>query len=148
MLYGAETQTYTEADMTDTRREFLAKGTLGLMGATFAGEAAIGQTPQTVPPPPASSTPGAPPVFGTAPPAGPLITPAILREAEKLVRVDYTEADLAEAAGNWQQAMAPVYERRTGPRKLELGYDDLPATVWNPEMKPLGQRSTGVRRQL
>ncbi len=59
------------------------------------------------------------------------------------MRVDYSEAHLAEAAGNWSQAMAPLYERRTGPRHLELGYDDVPATVWNPEMKPFGQASAG-----
>ncbi|HLI75967.1 MAG TPA: amidase [Acidobacteriaceae bacterium] len=114
----------------------MAKGTLGLVGAAMAGEAraARRQTPQT---------PGAPPAFGTAPPAGPPVTTETFREAEKLMRVEYSEAHLAEAAGNWQQAMAPLYERRTGPRKLELGYDDVPATVWNPEMKAFGQASTG-----
>lgn len=91
------------------------------------------QTPQT---------PGAPPAFGTAPPVGPTVSPSTFREAEKLVRVENTDAHLAEAAGNWQQAMAPVYERRTGPRKLTLGYEDAPATVWNPAMKPFGQAST------
>ncbi len=123
--------------MADNRRTFLAKSSLGLVGAAIAGEAKASgrrQTPQT---------PGAPPAFGTAPPAGPSVTPETLREAEKLVRVEYSDAHLAEAAGNWQQAMAPLCERRTGPRKLPLGYDDVPATVWNPEMKPFGQPSTG-----
>ena len=122
--------------MADTRRDFLAKASTALMGAAMAGDAkaARKQTPQT---------PGAPPAFGTAPPAGPPVTPETFREAEKLVRIENTEAQLAEIAGNWQQAMAPVYERRTGPRKLELGYNDAPATVWNPEMKPFGQPSGG-----
>ena len=122
--------------MADTRRDFLAKASTALMGAAMAGDASAArrQTPQT---------PGAPPAFGTAPPAGPPVTVETFREAEKLVRVEYTEPHLAEVAGNWQQAMAPVYERRTGPRKLELGYDDPPATVWNPEMKPFGHPSTG-----
>ena len=126
--------------MADSRRRFLAKGTMGVIGLTVAGEASATrkQTPQT---------PGAPPAFGTAPPAGPQITTETLREAEKLVRVEYSEEHLAEAAGNWSQAMAPVYERRTGPRKLEIGYDVAPATVWNPEMTALGQRATpGVSR--
>ena len=139
--------------MADTRRNFLAKGSLGLLGAAIAGDSALtlaqappagAQTGTQTGAPAAPSTPGAPPAFGTAPPAGPAVTPETLREAEKLVRVAYTEPELAEAAGNWQQAMAPLYERRTGPRKLELGYDDAPATVWNPEMKPFGQASTGV----
>ncbi len=113
----------------------------------MASEPALArQTPQPGAPasaPDAAKTAGAPPAFGTAPPAGPPVTPETFRAAEKVVRVEYTDAHLAEVAGNWQQAMAPVYERRTGPRKLELGYDDVPATVWNPEMKPFGQPSTG-----
>jgi Asp-tRNA(Asn)/Glu-tRNA(Gln) amidotransferase A subunit family amidase len=30
--------------------------------------------------------------------------------------------------------MAAVYERRTGPRKVEIEYGDAPATVWNPHL--------------
>ena len=123
--------------MADTRRNFLVKGSLGFAGAALAGPAAHAQVSAT------PQTPGAPPAFGTAPPAGPAVTPDTLRAAEKLVRVDYSETHLAEAAGNWSQAMAPLYERRTGPRELELGYDDVPATVWNPEMKPFGGPSAG-----
>ena len=114
--------------MGKTRREFLAKASAGVVGAAIGSElpaSAKRQTPQT---------PGAPPAFGTAPPAGPAVSADTLRQAEKLVRVEYSEAHLLEAAGNWQQAMAPVYERRTGPRKLELGYGDAPATVWNPAL--------------
>jgi Asp-tRNA(Asn)/Glu-tRNA(Gln) amidotransferase A subunit family amidase len=48
--------------------------------------------------------------------------------------VEMTPKDLAEAAGNWRQSMAAVYERRVGPRKLAIGYDVVPATVWNPLM--------------
>src|SRR5579875_3062722 len=98
----------------------------------MAGEAkaARRQTPQT---------PGAPPAFGTAPPAGPPVDVETFRQAEKVVRVEYTEPHLAEVAGNWAQAMAPVYERRTGPRKLEIGYDVAPATVWDPELLPIGE---------
>ncbi len=45
-----------------------------------------------------------------------------------------TEKDRAEAASNWQQSMAAVVERRIGPRKVPLGYDEVPATVWYPEL--------------
>ena len=55
--------------------------------------------------------------------------------AEKLVQVEMTPKDRAEAAGNWQQSMAAVVERRVGPRKLAIGYGDVPATVWKPEMR-------------
>ena len=120
--------------MAKTRRDFLVNGSMGLVATAVAGGgeavAARKQTP---------ATPGAPPAFGTAPAAGPAVSVETFREAEKLVRVTDSEAHLAEAAGNWAQAMAPVYERRTGPRKLEPGYDVAPATVWNPEMTPVGQ---------
>ncbi len=124
--------------MGKTRREFLATASAGVVGAVMGSEAKAEtasptkQTPQT---------PGAPPAFGTAPPAGPPVNVETFREAEKLVRVDFSEPHLAEAAGNWPQAMAPVYERRTGPRKLEIGYDVQPATVWDPEMLPIGEIS-------
>jgi len=55
-------------------------------------------------------------------------------EAEKLVQVEMTPKDLAEAAGNWRQSMAAVYQRRVGTRKLAIGYDKVPATVWNPSL--------------
>ena len=105
---------------------------MGLVGAALAGEARAAGLKQT--PQPTSSAPGAPMAFGTAPPAGPEVTVETFREAQKLVRVEDSEARLAEAAGNWRQAMAPVYERRTGPRRLAIGYDVAPATVWNPEI--------------
>ena len=45
-----------------------------------------------------------------------------------------TPADRAQAAGNWRMQMAPVYERRTGPRKLALEATLAPATQWNPSL--------------
>ncbi len=41
-------------------------------------------------------------------------------EAEKLVQVEFSGEELAQAAGNWRSAMAPLYERRVGPRKVAL----------------------------
>jgi Asp-tRNA(Asn)/Glu-tRNA(Gln) amidotransferase A subunit family amidase len=60
------------------------------------------------------------------------VTPETFAEAEKLVQVQMTPRDLAQAAGNWQQSLASVYERRTGPRKLQIEETIAPATVWNP----------------
>jgi Asp-tRNA(Asn)/Glu-tRNA(Gln) amidotransferase A subunit family amidase len=112
--------------MSKSRREFLAEGSLGIMGVAMAAKGAETKLrPQT---------PGAPPAFGTAPPVGPGVTAATFVEAEKLVQVEMTPHDLAQAAGNWQQSMASVYERRTGPRKLSLEDTLAPATVWNPAL--------------
>ncbi|HMA52248.1 MAG TPA: amidase [Magnetospirillaceae bacterium] len=113
--------------MNPSRRDLLKYSSLGVMGAALVTQAAEGQT--TPPPAPA---PGAPPVFGTAPPVGPAVTPDTFREAEKLLQVSSAPKDLAQMAENWQQSMAPVYERRQGPRKIALEESLQPATVWNP----------------
>ena len=114
--------------MAKSRREFLAKGGMGLVGVAMAGTAAKAGARQ------APQTPGAPPAFGTAAPVGPKVDAETFAVAEKLVQVEMTPKDRAEAAGNWQQSMAAVVERRVGPRKLAIGYGDVPATVWKPEM--------------
>ncbi|GAC1417761.1 MAG: amidase [Acidobacteriaceae bacterium] len=112
--------------MPRSRREFLAKGSLGLMGVAMTAErAGAKQTPVT---------PGAPPAFGTATPVGPPVSEATFVEAEKLVQVPLSAKDRAQAAGNWQQSMASVYERRVGPRKLLIEETVAPATVWNPTL--------------
>jgi Asp-tRNA(Asn)/Glu-tRNA(Gln) amidotransferase A subunit family amidase len=113
--------------MTQTRRDFLAISTLGALGTALPLNAA--QTPAA---PNNQQTPGAPPAFGTAAPVGPAVTAGTFVEAEKLVQIEMTPADRAQAASNWRESMAPVYERRTGPRKMELEADLAPATVWNP----------------
>ena len=46
--------------------------------------------------------------------------PQTFAQAEKLVEVEFTEAELAQAASNWRMAMAPLYERRVGPHKVAL----------------------------
>lgn len=110
--------------MAGTRREFLTKSSLGVLGAAvLPGVLEAEQTPQ-------AQTPGAPTVFGTAPPVGPKVSGGTLAEAEKLVQVTLTPAQRAEVAGNWSRAMAPVYERRVGPKKLALEDGDAPGTVW------------------
>ncbi len=120
--------------MARSRRDFLAKGSMGLVAAAMAGKAAGEQTPQVPLGPQVPSTPGAPGAFGTSPMTGPEVSVETFVEAEKLVQVEMTPKDLAEAAGNWRQSMAAVYERRVGPRKVSIGYDVAPATVWNPMM--------------
>ncbi|MFZ0745153.1 MAG: amidase [Terracidiphilus sp.] len=115
--------------MPTSRREFVALGSLGLLATAIPA-----QPHQTSDPQSQSLPPGAPPAFGTAPPVGPEVSPATFEEAEKLVQVDMTAPDLAEAASNWRMQMAPFYERRVGPRKLALEDTLAPATQWNPSL--------------
>ncbi len=82
----------------------------------------------------AQNTPGAPPAFGTGAGAGPEVSPATFAEAEKLVQAPLTARDRAQAAGNWRQAMAQLYERRTGPKKLAIEASVAPYSTWNPRM--------------
>jgi len=112
--------------MPRSRREFVAKASLGLMGVAMSAKmAGAKQTPET---------PGAPPAFGTSAPVGPAVTSQTFAEAEKLVQLEMTPKDLAQAAVNWQQSLASVYERRVGPRKLHIEEQIAPATVWNPTL--------------
>ncbi|MGA2726971.1 MAG: amidase family protein [Terracidiphilus sp.] len=117
--------------MPTSRREFVALGSLGLLAGVVPAQTpdAQSQTP----------TPGAPPAFGTAAPVGPEVTAATFREAQKLVEVEMTAADLEEAAKNWRMQMAPLYERRVGPRKVELEATIAPATQWNPSLPGLAR---------
>ncbi len=105
----------------------------------LSGEAQVGA--------PQQSTPGAPPAFGTAAPVGPEVTTATFAEAEKLVQAPLSAKDRAEAAGNWRQSMAAVYERRVGPRRLIPADGDAPATVWDPllGMRPEALEAVLVR---
>jgi Asp-tRNA(Asn)/Glu-tRNA(Gln) amidotransferase A subunit family amidase len=114
--------------MPHSRREFLTYSSLGMFAAAMQAEAQspAGQT-QELPP-------GAPPAFGTAPPVGPVVSPASFAEAEKLVQVQMTAGDRATAASNWRMQMAPLVERRAGPRKIELEATLAPATQWNPSL--------------
>jgi Asp-tRNA(Asn)/Glu-tRNA(Gln) amidotransferase A subunit family amidase len=111
--------------MSNSRRDFLSKTSLGLLAtaaaphlkgadtaASMAGVGAQDPTQQL----PA----GAPPAYGTGPAVGPEVSLATFSEAEKLVRVELTHPDLAQAASTWRVNMAALYERRTGPRAVPL----------------------------
>ncbi len=117
----------------ESRRKFLGKGALGLVGAAMAGGGEVVET-AAEPRKQTPQTPGAPPAFGTAAPVGPAVTPTTFVEAEKLVQVAMSPAHHAEAAGNWPQSMGALFERRNGPRKVALGETDVPATAWSPEL--------------
>jgi len=111
--------------MTKSRRQFLSRTALGLA----ASAAACRKQPS---PAPSGELPaGAPPAFGTAPPVGPEVNPATFVEAEKLVRFELSPAARTAAAVNWRQQMAPLYERRSGPRKLPIESTMAPWSRWD-----------------
>jgi Asp-tRNA(Asn)/Glu-tRNA(Gln) amidotransferase A subunit family amidase len=112
--------------MSKSRRHFLITSSAALAGAAVATKLEA----QSQPPPPA----GTPPAFGTAPAVGPEISAATFAEAEKLVRVELNDRDRAEAAQNWRNSMAALYERRTGPRKLEIPESAAPYSQVNPRL--------------
>jgi Asp-tRNA(Asn)/Glu-tRNA(Gln) amidotransferase A subunit family amidase len=122
-----------------SRRQFLAGTTAGLL---------LSGCRKSAPAPSAELPAGAPPAFGTAPDAGPEVSTATFVEAEKLVRFSMTPAERDTAAGNWRKMMAPLYERRSGPRKLALDPAVAPASRWDPMLpglKPAPSRDRFVR---
>ena len=50
-----------------------------------------------------------------------------------MVQVQYSARERVQAAGNWRVSMAPLYERRTGPRKVALEPTLAPETREVPE---------------
>jgi Asp-tRNA(Asn)/Glu-tRNA(Gln) amidotransferase A subunit family amidase len=133
----------------NSRRQFLIKAPIGLLGAIVAcrsNEQAAGThsaTGAAGAPGAAAATPGAPPAFNTAPPVGPEVSPATFAEAEKLMQVSMTDAERQMAATSWRTSMAALVERRVGPRKVQLAATLAPATVWNPD---IGGQPTGPTR--
>jgi Asp-tRNA(Asn)/Glu-tRNA(Gln) amidotransferase A subunit family amidase len=112
----------------NTRRQFLIRAPLGVLGAA----AACRRAPQPVAGSPSPATPGAPPTFGAGPVSGPAVSPATFAEAEKLAQVTMTPEEREVAAATWPRSMAPFLERRAGPRKVAIGYGVSPATRWDP----------------
>jgi len=100
---------------------------LSLLGAATASRVLA----QTEPPP------GTPPAFGTGPQVGPEVSSNTFKEAQKLVRVEFEEKELEQAASSWRGNMAWLYERRTGPRKVALEATLSPATKWDPVLPGL-----------
>ena len=113
-----------QEDMSKSRRQFLGGASVGLVATASACRKAAEKSGG----PPA----GAPPAFGTAPEVGPQVSPSTFAEAEKLVQVELSPTEREVAAGSWRRTLAPVYERRTGPRKLSLDPSTAPATRWDP----------------
>jgi hypothetical protein len=128
----------------NTRRQFLITAPIGVLAAAAACRAERQTAGVSAPP----STPGAPPTFGTTPVSGPAVSPSTFAEAEKLAQVTMSAAEREMAAASWPRSMAPLLERRVGPRKIALEPQDAPATRWNPVLadeRPGPARDTFVR---
>ncbi len=106
------------------RRQFLIKAPLSLLAVATAGRA--DQLATSSPPP------GAPPTFGASPPVGPEVSEHTFAEAEKLMQVTLTPHERNMAAASWRASMPVMLERRTGPNKLVLEADLVPAMRWIP----------------
>ena len=102
--------------MAKTRRKFLKETTLGLAGVAVATASEVALSGAATQEPP----PGAPPAFGTGPQVGPEVSPETFVQAEKLVQIELKPDEMAQAASSWRANLAALYERRTGPRKVEL----------------------------
>jgi Asp-tRNA(Asn)/Glu-tRNA(Gln) amidotransferase A subunit family amidase len=124
-----------------SRRAFLKHSSLGFAAAAVGCHSATeSQEPAPAGSPSAvsgTSTAGAPPTFAAAPPVGPEVSAVTFAEAQRLVRVSLTPDEQRQAAQSWRQSMAPLYERRTGPRKVALEPTLPPGTVWNPMLPGL-----------
>jgi Asp-tRNA(Asn)/Glu-tRNA(Gln) amidotransferase A subunit family amidase len=114
--------------MSNTRRRFFSSVSATLM----AGLAACRKPTPNERAATSVPAPGTPPAFGTAPDAGPPVSTTTFAEAEKLVQFNLSPSERETAAGNWRSAMAPVYERRVGPRKFFPPSSVAPATRWEP----------------
>ncbi len=128
--------------MSTSRRDFLVSSAAVLSAGAAPSLAATTHPASSVRPP------GSPPAFGTAPGVGPEISAATFAEAEKLVRVRMTLPERTEAASNWRNSMAPLYERRTGPRRVALEPGLAPYSLCNPVLPgtdPMPHRAEFIR---
>ena len=126
--------------MPDSRRQFLAKTSLGLLAAAVSRNAEA-QEPSQLPP-------GAPSAFGTGPAVGPEVSPDTFAEAEKLARVELRPAERTQAAASWPVNMAALMERRTGPRNVSLSPPLAPFSRYDsvlPGQHPAAERDRFVR---
>jgi Asp-tRNA(Asn)/Glu-tRNA(Gln) amidotransferase A subunit family amidase len=60
------------------------------------------------------------------------VSAATFAEAEKLAQVTLSTTEREMAAASWRRSMAPMLERRVGPRKVALDAAIAPATRWTP----------------
>jgi len=139
-----------------TRREFLAVTGVGVLSAAAGADTVLsaheGGIGSAVAEHIAAHTPtqepaGMPPAFGTAKPTGPVVSVETFAEAEKVVQVELNKRHREQLAQTWRVNMAPLYERRAGPRKMPLPDRLAPWSRWDPVM-PGTQAGPGQNRVL
>jgi Asp-tRNA(Asn)/Glu-tRNA(Gln) amidotransferase A subunit family amidase len=134
--HNIDYKTERETALSKSRRHFLTASSAALLASGTATKAvAASEEPP----------PGAPPAFGTAPPVGPEVSATTFAEAEKLVQVELSAQERAQAAGNWRESMAALYERRTGPRRVTLDATLAPYSRGNPVLPGHGPIPTRER---
>src|SRR3984957_2518202 len=124
--------------MSKSRREFLTNGCLGLLGIAGTSCNHEQQKASEVPP-------GTPPAFATAPAVGPEVSPLTFAEAEKLVQIELSESEREQVVASWRNGMAPLYERRVGPRKVAL---EAALAPWSHTQAALPGQPAGPERNL
>jgi Asp-tRNA(Asn)/Glu-tRNA(Gln) amidotransferase A subunit family amidase len=129
-----------------SRREFLVQSSLTLLAAAATPLVQTSASDTVAPQNPTDQVPGEPSAFGTATPVGPAVNAKTFAQAEKLVQVELTPPDLEQAARTWSSDMAPLYERRTGPRKIALPSNLAPYSCCNPVLP--GEFSGPQRNQF
>jgi Asp-tRNA(Asn)/Glu-tRNA(Gln) amidotransferase A subunit family amidase len=131
----------------NSRRKFLIQAPIGLLSVAAAckGEQKSATPPAGSTAGQSTPTPGAPPAFNTGAGAGPDVSTNTFVEAEKLVEVTMTDAQRQMAAGSWRTSMAPLLERRVGPRKIAIPATTAPGTVWNPVLPGMSSGPTSDR---
>ena len=137
--------------MPDSRRDFLKGASAGLLVTAAGCHREPPPAPAAASPPapaPAAEAPaGMPPAFGTAPAVGPNVSEITFLESSRLVQVTLPLADRELAASNWRSAMAPLYERRTGPRKVDLPPAIVPYSIADP-VHASGAPALALRNQF
>src|SRR3974390_3109464 len=122
--------------MAKTRREFLTEAAVGFAGVAAGAASALpaGAQDPAQQQNPSQLPPGAPPAFGTGQGMGPQVSPETFVEAEKLMQVELSKPHLDQAASSWRGNISFMYERRTGPRKVDLSASVVPYSTWNPAL--------------
>src|SRR6185295_18594864 len=135
----------------NSRRKFLIQAPVAIAGVVAACKGDTSQQTQsaTTSSSPIPNNPGAPAAFNTAAGTGPQVSAGTFAEAEKLMQVTMLPAERDMAAGSWRSAMAPLLERRMGPRKATINDTVAPAMIWDPMaipgVKPAPTRDRFVR---
>src|SRR5260370_5846570 len=119
--------------MPKSRREVLTHTSLGLVGVALCACGKTQTSSETPATPKAGDPPaGAPPAFGTSAAVGPEVSPSTFAEGEKLVITELSAPERKVAADSWRVTMAPLYERRIGPRKVAIEPPVPPPTILDP----------------